>query len=204
MDRRITGHNRRLAKKRVQYLYKALCFVSSLVVADSIMLRNMLPLHCCQTLQGILKTKIHDRMRYVLIFIFSITFTLGAKGQSINIDSCGLDNKSILTKWEMEYFKESIKTLKSIELENKLFAFAYGNSGNTVISKRDYFEKWGRDYYKGNADVPNILISLTEEEKSLSGGYDFIIVSYSKTVIAGESRIKLIERVKRYTEANQL
>jgi hypothetical protein len=173
-------------------------------IKDSFMLRNMLPSHRCQTLQGILKTKIHDRMRHVLIFIFSITFTLGAKGQSINIDSCGLDNKSILTKWEMEYFKESIKTLKSIELENKLFAFACGNSGNTVISKKDYFDKWGRDYYNRNADVSNILFSLTEEEKSLSGGYDFIIVSYSKTVIAGESRIKLIERVKRYTEANQL
>jgi hypothetical protein len=52
--------------------------------------------------------------------------------------------------------------------------------------------------------VGQIVKALTEEEKSLSGGYDFIIVSYSKTVIAGESRIKLIERVKRYTEANQL
>ncbi len=33
-------HNRRLAKKRVQCLNKAFCFVSSSVVADSLVLRN--------------------------------------------------------------------------------------------------------------------------------------------------------------------
>jgi hypothetical protein len=37
-----TGHNRRLAKKRVQCLNEALCFVSSSVAADSLVLRNPL------------------------------------------------------------------------------------------------------------------------------------------------------------------
>jgi len=35
-------HNRRLAKKRVQCLDETLCFVSSSVLADSIVLRNPL------------------------------------------------------------------------------------------------------------------------------------------------------------------
>ena len=35
-----TGYNRRLAKKRVQFFNEALCFVSSLVLADSFVLRN--------------------------------------------------------------------------------------------------------------------------------------------------------------------
>jgi len=35
-------HNRRLAKKRVQWLNEALCFVSSFLVADSFVLRNPL------------------------------------------------------------------------------------------------------------------------------------------------------------------
>jgi hypothetical protein len=42
MDERITGHNSRLAKKRVQCLNEALCFVSSSVLADSLVLRNPL------------------------------------------------------------------------------------------------------------------------------------------------------------------
>jgi len=37
-----TGGNRRLAKKRVQCLNEALCFVSSSVLADSLVLRNPL------------------------------------------------------------------------------------------------------------------------------------------------------------------
>ena len=40
--KRKTTHNRRLAKKRVQCLNEALCFVSSLVLADSLVLRNPL------------------------------------------------------------------------------------------------------------------------------------------------------------------
>jgi len=39
---RITGANRRLAKKRVQCLNEVLCFVSSSVLADSFVLRNPL------------------------------------------------------------------------------------------------------------------------------------------------------------------
>jgi len=35
-------HNRRLAKKRVQWLNEALCFVSSSVLADTLVLRNPL------------------------------------------------------------------------------------------------------------------------------------------------------------------
>jgi len=41
-DRRTTTANRRLAKKRVQYLNEALCFVTSSVLADSLVLRNPL------------------------------------------------------------------------------------------------------------------------------------------------------------------
>lgn len=39
---RITSANRRLAKKRVQCLNEVLCFVSSSVLADSLVLRNPL------------------------------------------------------------------------------------------------------------------------------------------------------------------
>jgi hypothetical protein len=37
-----TGYNRRLAKKRVQYLNEALCIVLSFVLGDSLVLRNPL------------------------------------------------------------------------------------------------------------------------------------------------------------------
>lgn len=37
-----TGYNKRLAKKRVQCLNEALCFVSNIVLVDSLVLRNPL------------------------------------------------------------------------------------------------------------------------------------------------------------------
>jgi len=40
--KRITGYNRRLAKKRVWWLNEVLCFVSSSVLADSLVLRDPL------------------------------------------------------------------------------------------------------------------------------------------------------------------
>ena len=40
MDREARTANRRLAKKRLQWLIEALCFVSSSVLADSLVLRN--------------------------------------------------------------------------------------------------------------------------------------------------------------------
>ena len=141
-------------------------------------------------------------MKFIYILLLSINLTSVINGQTINIDSCGLDVRSVLTKWEIEYFKTSIRTLQPIDLENKMFAFAYGNFGKTVINKKDYFEKWGRDYYMRNSGVRNILLKLTEEEKILSGGYDYIIVSWSKTLAAGKSRKKLIERVKQYSDIN--
>jgi len=141
-------------------------------------------------------------MKFFFTLLLLINLTTVTKGQAINIDSCGLDNSGVLTKWEIEYFKTSIRTLQSLDLENKMFAFAYGNFGRTVINKNDYFEKWGRDYYNRNSGVSNILLKLTEEEKILSGGYDYIVVSWSKTLPAGKSRKKLIERVKQYSETN--
>ena len=39
---RKTAYNRRLAKKRVQCLNEALCFVSSSLLSDSLVLRNPL------------------------------------------------------------------------------------------------------------------------------------------------------------------
>ena len=49
--------NRRLAKKRVQCLNEALCFVSSSVLADSLVLRNQLlrqvPNRCVQVTQTV-------------------------------------------------------------------------------------------------------------------------------------------------------
>ncbi|MBS3913614.1 MAG: hypothetical protein KG003_03895 [Bacteroidetes bacterium] len=139
-------------------------------------------------------------MKHILLFSLSLLFAIKTKGQIINIDSCGLDTKSILNKWEIGYFKRSIGTLQSMDLENKHFAFAYGDKGSAIITKKDYFERWGRKYFINKDSVANILIVLTPEEKVSSGGYDYVIISWSKIQISEKSRKKLIERVRLNSE----
>jgi len=61
VDKESRTANRRLAKKRVQCLNEALCFVSSSVLADSLVLRNPLlrqaPKRCMQLKQTIINDK---------------------------------------------------------------------------------------------------------------------------------------------------
>ena len=40
------------------------------------------------------------------------------------------------------------------------------------------------------------LLILTDEEKNLSGGYDVILVSWSKLQKQGKGRMKLVKRLK--------
>jgi len=66
-ERKITGGNRRLAKKRVQCLNEALCFVSSSVLADSLVLRKPLlrqaPKRWRKPLTNITQKKRHKIMK---------------------------------------------------------------------------------------------------------------------------------------------
>ena len=52
-------HNKRLAKKRVRCLIETLCFVSSSVLADSLVLRNPLLRHAPKRCSTFEKTEIY-------------------------------------------------------------------------------------------------------------------------------------------------
>lgn len=127
-------------------------------------------------------------MKQIIFILLSLTFSFFLKAQSIQIDSCGLDNSSSFTHWEIDYFQVSIPVLKTMEMENKKFAFAYGNDGKTIMGKKDYFDNWGKPYHKKNATISCFVIQLSAEEKLLSGGYDVILVLWSKTTITGKNR----------------
>lgn len=137
----------------------------------------------------------------ILIYLLSI-FSIASSGQSFKIDSCIVDTSRKLNKYEINYFRENIRRLKLQDISDKNFAFTYGNFGKTVINKKEYFERWGIDYYNRNIEIFNILIELTSKEKQQSGGFDYIIVSWSKMLPAGKSRKKLIEKVRKYSKIN--
>jgi hypothetical protein len=134
-------------------------------------------------------------MKIHLLSITVLFLILNGQAQSISLDNCGLDAKSKLNDCETEYFKNDLKALAAIDLSKKHFAFASGNLGRTIISKKDYFDKWGKKYQSNKSNVVNTLLVLTEAEKKISGGYDFIIVSWTKIHPAGTSRKRLVNRV---------
>lgn len=120
-------------------------------------------------------------------------------GQQVLIDSCGTNDSPSLNSHEVQYFNKSLENQRNqsgFDFRNKKIGFAYGNFGKGIISKKEYFDKWGRDYYRSGHGVVDILLVLTNEEKLKSGGYDAIVVSWSKTGIYGKHRDKLIEKLK--------
>ena len=132
-----------------------------------------------------------------ILLILSINICLA---QEIQVDSCGLNNSAELNKFEIQYFKQELsKQLKrnNFDLIDKKIGFAHGNFGKKIITKQEYFDSWGRSYFNNNSHVVNQLIILEAEERVNSGGYDAIIISWSKIMVTGIHRRKLIENLKK-------
>lgn len=123
-------------------------------------------------------------------------------GQPISSQNCGLDDNPILNDYEAAYFNDVFKSSKGdFDFRGKMVGFYKGPSGNTRSTKSDYFS--GLDGGNGAENNRHLwqaggtqLLMLTDEEKELSGGYDVILVSWSKLRKEGKSRMKLVRRLK--------
>src|SRR5690554_5248521 len=134
-----------------------------------------------------------------LTVIILTLFTQICLGQEIEIDSCGVDRSSKLNKYEVQYFNQTLEKQRKrshFDFQEKRIGFAYGNFGKRLITKKEYFDRWGKNYYKDNSQVVDQLIILTEKEKEESEGYDAIIVSWSKFLVSGKQKERLIKKLK--------
>ncbi len=97
----------------------------------------------------------------------------------------GLDNNPLLTESEARYFNEQVKEKRiNFDFINKKVGFFRGNNGANLQSKSDYFNLI-KERLGSNIDGSNdFIILLTNEEKNESGGYDAIIVSWSKLLVS--------------------
>ena len=132
------------------------------------------------------------------LLIWTVFLSTVSSAQAILIDSCGLNTDSKLSKYESAYFNGQLsKQRGNFDFVDKKVGFAYGNFGKTVVSKKEYFDRWGRDYFKRDSHVVDILLILTADEKVKSGDFDAIIVSWSKIMIDNKHRQKIISKLKR-------
>lgn len=134
----------------------------------------------------------------LLLFI-----TTGLLGQTTEWEKCGLNDSATLNQYEAKYFNAVFKDRKAdFDFTGKIIAYYTGSSGTTKSKKSNYFrhlkyanngeDKTIHDWQAGGTQ----LLILTEEEKAISGGYDVILVFWSKILKQDKSRARLIKRLK--------
>lgn len=114
---------------------------------------------------------------------------------------CGLDNNPTLNELEAEYFNKIFSERRGeFDFTDKKAAFFRGSTGTTKSDKSNYFDSVkssnSEDVHEWQAGGTQLLI-LTEKEKELSGGYDVILVSWSKLLVKGKFRDRLVRKLKR-------
>lgn len=145
-------------------------------------------------------TQINKIMKSLIVSIFVLFCSTFLFGQVSQVEKCGLDDNATMNVYEAKYFNEVFKEKKGkFDFSGKVIAFYTGSAGTTKSDKSSYFKgpKNSKDksVHTWQAKGTQLLI-LTNEERSLSGGYDAILVSWSKLTKQGKSRTKLIKSLK--------
>lgn len=109
------------------------------------------------------------------------------KQQTNRCDGTDLEEEHIFLEklrylFEKGYAQNFGQTIDPIVIDNEA---AY-----LIIDKKQYFSNWG------GKDVENSLLVLTEKEKMESGGFDAVVVSWSKIKISNRSRRRLLAKLK--------
>ncbi len=139
-----------------------------------------------------------------LINILLLLFSCGLLAQTDQWKKCGLDDGASLNQYEAEYFNEVFQDRRGdFNFTGKKIAYFTGSLGKSNSNKSTYFnnlkyanngkDKTIHEWQSGGTQ----FIILTHEEKEKSGGFDAILVSWSKLLIHGKSRARLIKKLKK-------
>lgn len=124
------------------------------------------------------------------MFLFVGTSFLGA---AQNLDSCGINNRSLITENEALFLNSYLETGRmNFDFRGKKIAFISGSSGMRVITKKDYFDGVKERPLTGEGRMATFCLFLTEKEKKESGGYDVVLTKWVKVVL---NRPKLIKKL---------
>lgn len=107
-----------------------------------------------------------------------------------NLYELGLDENPQLTTIESGYFNNKFKSFKlKYDFTGFKVGFFYGNNGAKIQTKKDYFDSVKNRLGNCYSASYDYLVKLTKEEKVESGGYDIIIVSWSKIIPTEKERM---------------
>ncbi|PSR55816.1 hypothetical protein AHMF7605_21100 [Adhaeribacter arboris] len=135
-------------------------------------------------------------MKIVLTLLLLLSIS-SLHGQGL--DSCGVDNKPRLNRYESELLNEYLKNHKgNFDFTNKNVVFVTGSSGSIIATKKSYFTNI-KDWNKKNSRIATSLIVLSEEEKVESGGYDAMVTYWVKVLGSKRKVIKKIKQAANHT-----
>ncbi|NCA87065.1 MAG: hypothetical protein EOM83_16130 [Clostridia bacterium] len=124
-------------------------------------------------------------------FLFLITFLTNIIfGQDIN--SLGVDNNPLLNIHESEFLKNQLE-LESFDFSDKNVAYYFSLVG--VQTKMEFFSDAKKHLSSGNS-LSLQLVMLDSNEKIETGGFDVIIVAWSKKQVTPKMKEKMIEKLK--------
>lgn len=119
-----------------------------------------------------------------------------------NLDSLGSNDNSLLNSSESSFLNIQLEQQRQrlkLDFSGKQIGFATGHGPKNygILSKSEFFKE-AKDFYNStNTHLSNlILVVFTEQEKQESGGYDAVVVSWSKFGVDNKARAQLINDLK--------
>ncbi|MGQ7869397.1 hypothetical protein [Sunxiuqinia sp. sy24] len=126
-----------------------------------------------------------------LIILSTLFLVFGSYAQSL--DSLGIDNRPILNNYEVKLLNSLLEEQRdTFDFKNKKVAFITGSSGTKIISKSEYFNNSVIPWIEKDSSPQISMYQLTYEEKSKSGGYDILVLSWEK-LFTDKRRKKTVE-----------
>ncbi|MCG8578292.1 MAG: hypothetical protein MI866_00145 [Bacteroidales bacterium] len=126
-----------------------------------------------------------------LILLSLLFWTVGVYAQKY--DSLGIDNRTILNNYEVKLLNSLLEEQRdTFDFKNKKVAFITGSSGTKIVSKSEYFNNSVIPWIEKDSRPQIFMYQLTDEEKSKSGGYDVLVLSWVK-LFTDKRRKKTVE-----------
>jgi len=111
-----------------------------------------------------------------------------------HLPKMGMECSRLLNRYESDYFNVIFKdSRKNFNFTDKKLGFIRGSQAGGLSNKQVYFSGEKQRFADKASVTINQLYVFNKEEKELSGGYDAVIVSWSKVSVRRED---LVEKLK--------
>lgn len=130
-------------------------------------------------------------MKKIGYLLFIVVWTNIVFGQEV--DSLGINNDPLLNDYEASFLESQLDN-KSFGLNDKRIAFYKSLTG--IQSKQVFFNDSRKHILNGHK-IPLQVIELSTKEKSETGEFDAIVVSWSKFQLTPKMKEKIVEKIKK-------